>query len=853
MSNANDFKIIDGVLVKYNGTSSNVVIPDDVTSIGEEAFWHCHNLTKVIIPNSVTGIGEQAFGYCSKLTSITIPDGVTSIGNYAFENCESLTSITIPHGVTSIGQGAFSYCQNLTNFTIPDSVTSIGNYAFKDCVSLTSITISNGVTSIGERAFYDCKKLSTLVVENPHCKFGESIFGYTLPINLIPYVGELYKHFTNNDLQEYVFDKKIWNTLSTDTQTSIFLTRQSKSLIQAYPNCVSNAEKLGKEIIEHLSAKPSAKECNAVANFMTLFLWDVSTELLQQMYETIKPFKTAEKALKKIEDNPRLNELLGISAPSEKELLPIEQKLMKILQQQRMLVTDPEANLKEFYGLTADDIPAVKCKDGTIVPPMVMAWLLTVPNEGYSFIDEKPGRWGKLQALDCNTKEFVAEFDHASLQDCLRTLAANHLGKYVYGKKLELTYPICYYADETLMAELTKTAPSWRSSTSGNSAPPFHTFLSACMYSNTYAAMFFVEQYGEYFDTLIHYAEMRNTTEDAIRDKFMSDVGLDENGGKSYDLGNQIVTARLQADLSYLIELPNGKFAKSLPKKGADETKYATANTDFLHMKKSTKKIIKNRCDNLFNDFLSGRVRDAEDWCASYLHNPLLGFVAELLVWRQGDNTFTLKNGQLIDSAEQPYTIGKEPITVAHPMDMEMTGVKMWQKYFTSHGLKQPFAQMWEPVINPAVIKEDRYKGLMIPYFRFMNQEKHGITVDDYEYHNYIVISFSECQATVERIDFERHEIKPNHRFEVKKFAFRKYTRQINHIVGLLDKWTVYGRILNDDISITDQLPQFTLAQITDFIKLASENNCINCTAALLEYKNTNFSDFDPMIEFTLE
>ena len=40
-------------------------------------------------------------------------------------------------------------------------------------------------------------------------------------------------------------------------------------------------------------------------------------------------------------------------------------------------------------------------------------------------------------------------------------------------------------------------------------------------------------------------------SEDDIRDRYLSDTGLDENGGKAYDLGNQTVTARLQNDLSF--------------------------------------------------------------------------------------------------------------------------------------------------------------------------------------------------------------------------------------------------------------------------------------------------------------
>jgi hypothetical protein len=110
-----------------------------------------------------------------------------------------------------------------------------------------------------------------------------------------------------------------------------------------------------------------------------------------------------------------------------------------------------------------------------------------------------------------------------------------------------------------------------------------------------------------------------------------------------------------------------------------------------------------------------------------------------------------------------------------------------------------------------------------------------------------------DCNALIERIDWRRHEIDVNDHFEVTRFSFKTYNRQVNHIVTYLDRVTVYDRIRKDDITIEQFLPRFTLAQIAEFIKVASENNCTNVTAILLEYRQKNFSDYDPMVEFTLE
>ena len=162
---------------KYKGS---VVIPEEVTymnrtrkvtSIGNEAFNQCYELTSVTIPNSVTTIGKYAFSRCDGLLYFTIPNSVTSIGESAFFCCYGLTSITIPNSVTSIGNGAFDGCYHLTSVTIPNSVTSIGDFAFSGCSGLTSITIPNSVTSVtsiggGAFAGVDVPTVVTLI-ENP--------------------------------------------------------------------------------------------------------------------------------------------------------------------------------------------------------------------------------------------------------------------------------------------------------------------------------------------------------------------------------------------------------------------------------------------------------------------------------------------------------------------------------------------------------------------------------------------------------------------------------------------------------------------------------------------------------------
>ena len=122
----------------YLDQIQSLIIESGVTSIGENAFRGCKNLTNVTIPESVSFIGEYAFAGCSSLTYVSIPRSVKEIHSYAFYGCKSITEITIPDGVTKICGDAFSGCSSLTNLTIPNSVTEIWK-AFEGCDELKTV------------------------------------------------------------------------------------------------------------------------------------------------------------------------------------------------------------------------------------------------------------------------------------------------------------------------------------------------------------------------------------------------------------------------------------------------------------------------------------------------------------------------------------------------------------------------------------------------------------------------------------------------------------------------------------------------------------------------------------------
>lgn len=134
-----------------------------VTSIGEDAFFGCHRLTKIEIPQSIKIIKRGAFEDCDTLKTIKLPESIDSIGNAVFCGCSNLESINIPKNITCIGDSTFEWCYKLRYIEIPEKVTKIKFYAFMQCVNL-DIVIYNfeDKVEIGEDAFAGCKSVTFL-------------------------------------------------------------------------------------------------------------------------------------------------------------------------------------------------------------------------------------------------------------------------------------------------------------------------------------------------------------------------------------------------------------------------------------------------------------------------------------------------------------------------------------------------------------------------------------------------------------------------------------------------------------------------------------------------------------------
>lgn len=131
---------------------TSITIPDQITEIGDYAFYGNPTLKTVNFHAGITRIGLGAF-YDSQLTRVNIPNPDCEIGNSCFSNSQ-VGSVTLPQGMRKLGRHVFFYCVNLTSLTLPEGMEEIGLMCFASC-SLTSVNLPSTMVKLDSCALQD--------------------------------------------------------------------------------------------------------------------------------------------------------------------------------------------------------------------------------------------------------------------------------------------------------------------------------------------------------------------------------------------------------------------------------------------------------------------------------------------------------------------------------------------------------------------------------------------------------------------------------------------------------------------------------------------------------------------------
>ena len=180
----------------FDGTlMTSLKIDEALREIGPRAFQQNWELTELIIPNNVSKIGLQAFQSCPNIKRLIIEDGDQPLDIYSssfnfrdkvistgdpitgagYDDDSMLESIYIGRQyvseytpTTGVSNGAdltFSGYSRLTSLTFGSNLTEIPAESFALLPNLTSVTFPKQIDKVAYSLFYHCPNLTELIID----------------------------------------------------------------------------------------------------------------------------------------------------------------------------------------------------------------------------------------------------------------------------------------------------------------------------------------------------------------------------------------------------------------------------------------------------------------------------------------------------------------------------------------------------------------------------------------------------------------------------------------------------------------------------------------------------------------
>ena len=133
-----------------NTSIKNVIFPDGLESIGQDAFKGAALEGTLEIPASVKGIGSSAFYWMeSDDLELVLHEGLEYIGASAFHSTDFAGDLIIPDSVRFIGASAFRYSYFRGTLDLGSGVETIGGAAFYRVQARNEVlVIPNSVTTL---------------------------------------------------------------------------------------------------------------------------------------------------------------------------------------------------------------------------------------------------------------------------------------------------------------------------------------------------------------------------------------------------------------------------------------------------------------------------------------------------------------------------------------------------------------------------------------------------------------------------------------------------------------------------------------------------------------------------------
>ena len=600
--------------------------------------------------------------------------------------------------------------------------------------------------------------------------------------------------------------------------------KQAKNYIQTScaPERLNNKHLLPEityEITKNIASyETGTKRAWRIAELCLLSEDILSDNAVLNLYNKLKTRKRATEMLTVLQNSQRIRRLLLLPEQDEDDL----SKALKAFFDRGRLEMDiciivPKTRLSM--------LDRVLLRDSQSNAPRFIAECAVVP-----YLQQL--RSGETLHINAKADKAAEYLDKASLLSVLRLLqrCAGPEWYVPYGR----------YIDRTNIKDMLKAAGS------GND----YAYKGSALSDTREAMLFFEKKKDSGF-----YARVHHKLEEEFQDKILGNFSFDAQGRKVYDLGSRQIQLTLQQNLTVVLQdIKTGKILKSIPTKGLDQDLVAKASDDYAETKANIKAVARDRKKLLLQQFVSGDTQEAGQWEEAYLKNPVLRQIAELIVWNQGKETFTIKKNSLISVAQKPYCLDlSKPIGVAHPMEMSQAEASPWQNYFRTNEISQPFQQVWEPTKLRTGCSTDRYKGISVPAYYFLNRENDGIRFKKRVGYSSPSLELTNCELDFTWKPSNGIYFTPQDLLCLGDFRVKCASRAANHIICLLDSWTFMTILQRDELKDTSVLEGSTEAQIQEYIDFSIAHKLTSNTAVLLDYKHEHFGYRNSFDDFVLD
>lgn len=795
MSNASDFVIEDGVLMKYRGSGGDVVIPEGVTEIYLEAFRGCW-----------------------RLKSISIPSSVTTIGNYAFINCYYLASVLLSEGMKVIGEGAFSGCANLTKIVIPATVEEINNHAFANCYNLQTIVFEGDKVALTTAAISGCTSLTSVLFVEDYFARREKYRA-----TLIPFI----RSVSNKEAAYlWMFQDDKW----------LAWVQQQKPDVNL----------LAEEILEILreTEKLTSKLITRLIDLITWGYPAITSERVQAICDAVEA--KDEKAAKKLQKNEDVQKGLSSDRIIEEEE-PIETFARSLLEKRPL---HPSANI------FTKGIPyAGKTKRCT---PQLLNILASEYLYLYDrYHEEVPGEFGTTIKLSLPTtieipegpEQIAACLDKEELSQVLENQISSCTKNY-----RPWMYAYARFATEESVKKILRSSPGGTAS----KARYWHENMDeAILLSETKAAADHLEKKGsiDRYARMRNMSLQEFRDKHSLPKWNMDEKGVirSEFGRLGFVLTSDFALRPMELESGKELRSVSAKTDpdaaqefKALKKEVADFYKKRTEYIRSIYITAEEIAIshwMETYCGNPILRPITEKIIWSDASREIFMLDHGVIRTIDGIAYEPRD---FIRIAHVLDMTAEQIKLWQDRLLAA---GTKLLIEQVWEPIATvqSTGIYR----------DAVLTKEERNEFKRALGRKAISvKSENDYSEFDHRANRYVFSDTGTMQVGKNvKIEYRVNEQTGETTLLSVRCPFTVMTRELNAIFFELSRVCVKSVIRKDAVAelSTSLTAQFTAAQISEFIRLAQDCGSVNVTVMLLEYKQTHCADVDPLAEFTLD